>query len=356
MRLGALCTGRDNNVQLLRILAAGAVVLFHCYALTNFWIDEPLYRLAPELNLGSLGVKTFFVISGFLVTQSWLARPRLGSFALARALRIYPALIAATLFTIALAAASSTLPLRAFLSDSVTVDYLLRTASGFEVRDRLPGAFAGNPFKDAVNGSLWTLPIELRLYVAIAVAGIVGLLAHRGRWLVAILVLGFAAIVWPESLNVALAAPGGGAIIGQLALLFALGSLAFVFRDAIPISIAATVAAVAFIAWNPIGLGRGPLFDPLLAYVVLVLGYHPRLRAHAYNRVGDYSYGVYVYAFPLQQTLVERIPSLSPLALFALALPCTLAVAIVSWHALERPALAWKSRTRGRAGEKAMRV
>jgi peptidoglycan/LPS O-acetylase OafA/YrhL len=80
--------------------------------------------------------------------------------------------------------------------------------------------------------------------------------------------------------------------------------------------------------------------------VILVLAYHPRVRFNAYNRVGDYSYGVYVYAFPLQQTLVERLPSLQPLALFALALPCTLAVAMLSWHALERPALALKSRAR----------
>jgi peptidoglycan/LPS O-acetylase OafA/YrhL len=346
MRLGALCQGRDNNIQLLRILAAIAVVLFHCYALTNFWIDEPLYRLAPELNLGSLGVKTFFVISGFLVTQSWLNRPHVGSFALARALRIYPALIAATVFTIALAACSSALPLRAFLADNATIDYLLRTASGFEVRDRLPGAFATNPFKDAVNGSLWTLPIELRLYLAIALAGVIGLLARRWRWLVAIVAIGLVALARPQWLNVALGAAGGGAVIAQLALLFALGSLAYVWRNVIPVSIIAAIAAVALIAWNPLGLGRAALFEPLLAYIVLVLGYHPRLDAHAYNRVGDYSYGVYVYAFPLQQTLVERIPSLPPLGLFALALPCTLAVAIVSWHAFERPALALKSRTR----------
>ena len=75
-RLGTLVAGRDNNVQLLRLCAAAAVLLFHCYALTDHWTDEPVWRLAPDLNLGALGVETFFFISGFLVTQRWLSRAR----------------------------------------------------------------------------------------------------------------------------------------------------------------------------------------------------------------------------------------------------------------------------------------
>jgi len=99
-RLGDCTAGRDNDMQLLRVLAAAAVLLFHCYALTDHWTDEPLWRAAPPLNLGALGVEVFFVISGFLVTQSWLAREHLASFAVARALRIYPALVAATILTV----------------------------------------------------------------------------------------------------------------------------------------------------------------------------------------------------------------------------------------------------------------
>ena len=74
MRLGELAHGRANNFNLIRFAAASAVIVFHSYALTGRWTDEPLWRLAPELNFGALGVKIFFVISGFLVTQSWLAR------------------------------------------------------------------------------------------------------------------------------------------------------------------------------------------------------------------------------------------------------------------------------------------
>ena len=186
LRLGDLTGGRDNNILLLRFVAALAVILFHCYALTGRWTDEPLWKAAPELNLGAIGVKMFFVISGFLVTQSWITRQRLDQFVVARVLRIYPALVAATLWTIALAALSSYLPATAFFTHPQTGDYFWRTALAVDTREGLPGAFAGNPFPHAVNGSLWTLPIELRLYLALALAGVVGLVTRRALWLLAV--------------------------------------------------------------------------------------------------------------------------------------------------------------------------
>ena len=85
------------------------------------------------------------------------------------------------------------------------------------------------------------------------------------------------------------------------------------------------------------------MFAPLLTYAVLVAAYHPNLRWRLPNRAGDYSYGLYVYAFPIQQTIVQRAGNLEPLTLFAYAFPVTLVMAMLSWHALERPALGLKS-------------
>jgi peptidoglycan/LPS O-acetylase OafA/YrhL len=339
-RLGDLAHGRDNNFQLVRLFAAAFVVVFHSYALTGRWTHEPLWRLMPEANFGALGVKIFFVVSGFLVTKSWLARQSVAPFVAARMLRIYPALVAATLLTIALAGASSTLAWPQFLAHPQTVDYAWRVALGFDMVYRLPGAFPTNPFPHDVNGSLWTLPIELRLYVVLLVAGFLGILARRGSWLsiVAALVAVFA---WrPEWFPLS----PNDKVVRELALLFGLGSVAYVWRASIPVSLAGAAAAIAIVAWNPAGIGRGVLFSPLLAYVVLVIAYHPLLTWHAFNRLGDYSYGLYVYSFPLQQTLMQRFPALEPAALLAWSLPLGLAVAALSWHALEAPALALKSR------------
>jgi peptidoglycan/LPS O-acetylase OafA/YrhL len=340
--LSALAHGRNNNFQLIRLAAATAVVFFHCYALTDHWTDEPLSRVIPELNFGYLGVACFFVISGFLVTQSWLARARVVPFVAARVLRIYPALIGAVLLTLALAFASSALDWRGFFGNPQTLDYILHVAPGWEMRYRLPGAFPANPFPHDTNGSLWTLPIELRLYVAVLVAGIAGILTRRFAWLALLCAL-LAVFVWrPDWFPIS----PYDSVTQRLALLFALGSLACVSRETIPVSLAAASIAVLLVILNPAGLARGVLMLPLLAYLVLVAAYHPWLSWHAFNRVGDYSYGVYVYAFPIQQTLVERIPGIEPLPLFALALPATLAVAVLSWHCVEKPALGLKSRFR----------
>jgi peptidoglycan/LPS O-acetylase OafA/YrhL len=339
-RLSALAHGRDNNFQLIRLLSATAVVLFHSYALTNHWEDEPLWQRIPELNLGALGVGCFFVISGYLITQSWLARGRILPFVAARVLRIYPALIGAVVLSLILAGFSSALDWRSFLAHPQTVDFVLHVTPAWEMRYRLPGAFPTNPMPHDVNGSLWTLPIELRLYIAVLIVGVAGLLARRLVWLAALCAL-LALYLWhPEWFPW----PPYDLATRGLVLMFALGSLASVWRGAMPVSLTVAAVALLLVIFNPAGLARGVLFAPLLAYIVLVVAYHPRLTWPAFNRLGDYSYGVYVYSFPIQQTLIERIPGIEPVPLFALALPLTLVVAVLSWHYIERPALGLKSR------------
>jgi peptidoglycan/LPS O-acetylase OafA/YrhL len=341
MRLGDLTQSRDNNFNLIRFLSATAVIFFHSYALTNRLTDEPMWKLAPELNFGLLGVKAFFLVSGFLVTRSWIEHGRLVTFAVARSLRIYPALICATILGIALAAWSSALPIAGFLAHPQTLDYAWRSATAFEVSYWLPGAFVTNPYPNGVNGSLWTLPVELRLYLALGVAGLAGVLGRRVLWAIVIVLLIALVAAKPEWFPLA---KYGSAVIRDLALLFALGSLAYVWRDRIALSATAALAAIVLVAWDPGGLARGPLFEPLLAYVLLVAAYHPQLAWPSFNRIGDYSYGLYIYSFPIQQTLAWRIAGIEPIALFATSFPLTLALAAISWHMVEKPALGLKSR------------
>ncbi|MCC7112797.1 MAG: acyltransferase [Burkholderiales bacterium] len=333
--------GRDNNVLALRYLAAAGVILFHCYALTDRWIDEPLWRVAPPLNFGALGVQVFFVLSGVLVARSWIERPSLAAYAAARALRIYPALVAATILTIALAGAGSALPWREFLASGATWRYLAGTATGYDALAALPGAYAANPYPHAVNGSLWTLPVELRLYVAVAIAGVLGLLVRPRAWLVASALLVGAALAWPDRVPLDPRGPD----TRLAALLFLLGSLATVWRARVVLSVPAAALLVVAVAVDPGGaLREGPAFAVALAYVVLVVGWHPALRVPAVHRAPDASYGLYVYAFPIQQTIVRLDRDIGPLALFAATLAATLALAALSWTLIEAPALRLKSR------------
>jgi peptidoglycan/LPS O-acetylase OafA/YrhL len=344
MRLGDFTQGRDNNIQLIRLVAAAAVMLFHSYVFTGRMGEDPVFVATGTTDSSVIGVDCFFVLSGFLVTRSWLSRPSLVAFAAARALRIYPALFVAVALSIVLAGASSAVPWRAFVASPATIDFAWRNALAWEVRYLLPGAFVDNPYPGAVNGSLWTLPVELRLYIAVAIAGLAGLLARVDRC-AALLVVLVAVFAWkPEWLPL----DPNAASVRNLALLFGLGALAYVARDRVPLSLTAFAVAVAVFILNPWGLGRGLWFTLTVAYGTLVLAYHPRIQWRAYNRVGDYSYGLYVYAFPVQQTIIARVPGLTPAELFAVSFAVTLGLAALSWHALERPALALKAKFRDR--------
>jgi len=338
--LGALVHGRSNNFQLLRFAGATFVVFFHCFALTNRWTEEPLWRLSHDWNFGALGVKIFFVISGFLVTKSWQQRSRLLPFMSARALRIYPALILATLFTVALAGVSTSLTWSAFLTDPITRDFVWHTASGWSLRDELPGAFVANPFPRSVNGSLWTLPVEIRLYIYVGLAGAVALIAQRWLFATAMVFAIAVTLLSPEWLQTLSIDAGSSSVV----ILFAIGSLAWLVRDWLPVSLPFALAAVIALLAIPVDVGRGILFAALFSYLVLAIAFHPLVQFPAFNRIGDYSYGIYVYAFPIQQTLIQRNPDWSPTTLFLTAMPLLVALAMLSWHGVEKPMLGLKSR------------
>jgi len=344
-RLADVADGRDNNVLAIRHLAAAAVILFHSYALTDRWSEEPLWAHAAPINLAIVGVGAFFVLSGVLVTQSWIARPTLRAFLPARVLRIYPALVAATAVTILLAGASVDVTWREWLSSADTWRYLLRTATAVGGIETLPGAFAANPFPNAVNGSLWTLPVEVRLYLVVAFAGLAGLLVRPRAWLAAAAALVALALGWPE--GVPLDPNTEGARLA--AFLFLLGSLACAWRHRLPLSLPVAAALLAAIAVDAGGAMRGgPGFALALAYLVLVAGWHPALRLSRLARAPDWSYGLYVYAFPIQQAIVRLDTGIAPLSLFAFSMVTTLVAAGLSWRFLEAPALRLKSRFRPR--------
>jgi peptidoglycan/LPS O-acetylase OafA/YrhL len=128
-----------------------------------------------------------------------------------------------------------------------------------------------------------------------------------------------------------------------MSVIFLFGMFFYMNRDRVPLSIPFAAALLALIAI----LHKVPditnFYLPAVAYVVLVLAYHPKLYFAAFTRLGDYSYGLYIYAFPTQQWIAYHFKGIRPVPLFLLAYPCILAIAVLSWKFIEKPMLALKT-------------
>lgn len=342
--LADFASGRTNNFYLLRFFAATLVILSHSFPIAWGINFEPVDMYFGHLETGgTLGVLIFFAVSGFLITQSFVTRGgRLKSFLTARFLRIYPGLAAATIFSVLLACFATDVPMRQFFfTDHLTRKFLLHNALSYPTEFYLPGTFTENPFPRAVNGPLWTLPIELEMYLVVAGLGIFGLFASR-EWFntfFAAFILVVSTVKLTDLPLVYSDVPG----VARMAIIFLIGALFYMNRDRIRISIPWMILFLAaIIHWH-----KSPnikmLYLPAIAYIVFVLAYHPKLYFAAFNRLGDYSYGLYIYAFPIQQLISHYHKGIRAIPLFLFAFPCILVVAIFSWHCIEKPSLKLKT-------------
>jgi peptidoglycan/LPS O-acetylase OafA/YrhL len=336
---------RDNNFDFMRLVGAALVIVGHAFVLTG---EAPPGMLG--MGLHSLGVKIFFVVSGYLVTESWLRDPSVLRFLLRRSLRIFPALIACVLMTVLLLGPVVTrLPMTDYLVSPVTWDYLSNIA--LYVRFGLPGVFESNTFPNAVNGSLWTLPVE---FVAYSLLPLVLLLMRLrgGAWLAAALALGLVIAEiglrgFPITEQPVIYATG--VISGlQLTTYFVIGSAYRLLRleRFLHVHWAALLLATSMLV--PVGGVTLALWQYLaIPYVTLAFAM-PRVAHFArVSRYGDFSYGLYLYAFPMQQLAVLLSGNEhTPYANMAFALATAGMLAVFSWHYVERPAQALKPRKR----------
>lgn len=275
--------------------------------------------------------------------------PRPGAYAAKRALRLLPALYVVVLVSaFVLGPLATTLPLGEYLTDAGTYTYVLRTGLLYTVGGHLPGVFDGNLVAGAVNGSLWTIPIEAACYLAIGVLGVLGLL--RRRWVPGLLFVALWVAMSPRIPTTQLGSGDATSLDGgelltaiRLAAIFFGGVLLFAFRDRVRLrwdwfaAMLVVFLAASRTDWVPF------LAVPLFSYLVLVLAYRTPAGWRRITAPGDVSYGLYLYAFPVQQALVAWLgPELGPARMFALALPITYLLALASWRLVEVPALARK--------------
>lgn len=343
-RLGEVLPGRDNNLNAIRMIAASLVLVSHAFPITlGAGAAEPLLRQTGS-SLGHYSVAVFFGISGLLMARSFDRRRTMSHFIVARALRLFPALFVVLVLTVLAGAWFTALPIRLYLADHGTWTYVPANLTLAFLQYPLPGVFESNPYGPPINGSLWTLIYEIACYAGVAILGLLGVLRHRWLTLAALVLVALLHFSGPYIASAGLPLPQAIiARIDALALLtfpFMLGTFAYVWRDKIRMS-----GWAAVLLWVPVPfMAAGHLMASwivlALLYTTFWIGFVPKGAALAYNRLGDYSYGVYIYAFPVQQTVMHLVPGISPIANMALAMPVTLSLAVLSWHLIEARALA----------------
>jgi peptidoglycan/LPS O-acetylase OafA/YrhL len=341
--LGNAIESHDNGFNLVRLCCALLVVVYHAWQLarTGAGPDPISAILAPHADLGSIAVSVFFLVSGIFVTQSWLRDPHVGRYAVRRLVRIIPGLFVCLLVTTTLAVTFFSDKGLAGLFTGETWRFILGSTYLHGLQYIIPPEelrIAGVLGGIDLNGPLWTLYWEARMYVMVALLGVCAMLTQRTWMRAAAIFLLLAANLFPTVLSgyiwevrwwsfflvgmlLQTLAPTVRAglihVLGALALIALNGtrSLAMTGSTLTFFGLALLLGAVAL--W--VGTARGPQV--------------PHIHRH------DYSYGIYIYHWPVILMVREVLPPVNPPVLLAATLACLIPVAILSWHFVERPTI-----------------
>lgn len=324
--------GHSNNFDFVRVLAASLVIVSHQYGLMG--LGEP--EAFPGFSYGGIGVLIFFSLSGYLVAQSWDRDSNLFRFTVKRALRIFPGLICVTLLmALIMGPRVSSLDAQTYFAGPEVWRFITHTIGLWDMPDRLPGVFTTNHV-GTVNSSLWTIPVELKWYGFLAFLGLLGVFRVRFALPAMIVVLALCRFVLPF--------PGAHHVLLEFGLCFMSGMAMHVCRADIERyrqQIQATLACAAVALW----LLKMEYFAVVVAlpYLVVTVGTARTAVLRRFGRFGDLSYGLYIYAFPIQQTIIHSSHNTAPFWLNLVASSAAIAIlAFLSWHLIESPALELK--------------
>lgn len=332
---------RDNNFSLLRLIAASLVIFSHCYPLAGSVSAEPLARLTGILDLSTAAVICFFVISGFLVTQSAVNSRSMLAFAIARFLRIAPGLaFVAMVTTLIIGPLASSYGAKEYFSASNTWRYLIKTPL-LDVGRYLPGVFEKNPLPFGVNGSLWTIQIEVWLYTVVAILALLQAFRYR---LIFLCITGTAFLLFSISVeSVMHFYPRSDVYMTtRLIACFFIGATFYVFRSWLYLSpiIGMALIVLSWFSWNTAYFGYS--FYLTFAYWTILIAFSPsNYLSRFFDRL-DLSYGLYIFGFPVQQLIVSFYAPVSPTELFFASYPIVILLSLFSWYFVESKALRLK--------------
>lgn len=320
---------RSNNFTLMRFIFAWAVLIGHSFPITGNGSDPISKFLLPYAWIGSIAVSGFFAVSGYLVTASIMQRS-IPTFIASRVLRLYPAVIVYSLICVFLIGPLNTIvPMNEYFQAKPW--YNLLNATLWEWAYNLPYVFQNNPFPGATNGSTWTLPAEIRCYLLILFLGFFGVFDSRMRANVALFIL----LILVDVSYVSIPLFGKSSNFASPLMFFLLGSIFWVNRNILPLNWLLAAAAVTALFFAPKTGFYHYLYPICLTYIIFMFVY--RTPHVDIDRFGDISYGVYIYAWPVQQMVWGQGQSayLNILISTSIVFP----LAYLSWRFIEKPAL-----------------
>lgn len=329
---------KNNSFDFVRVMAAIGVIFSHSFAL----VGKPEPHIG-NINLGGFCVWVFFIISGYLISYSWKSYPRFNVYMYKRMLRIFPALIVAVILSIISLGLISKLSYHDYILSQVTRDYMNNILL-INTQYSLPGVFENNPYPGAVNGSIWTLSYEFLMYVLVAVLGSMLLLNRKGVLRIWLLLLLISLL---PLINIDLSSVGtilyfNPGLVFQMGLMFFSGVLFQTYDKNInykywPITIL-VFFSISYLA---------PALTTIVAGLLLaysVIGFCKTGVFSGISKFGDVSYGVYIYAFIIQQTVQHFIPTNNPYKLFIYSTLISIVFGFLSWHFVEKRFIKLKSR------------
>jgi peptidoglycan/LPS O-acetylase OafA/YrhL len=339
---------RQNNIEFLRLGLALMVVFAHSFAVTQTSAEPFALLTRGQATGGTIAVDAFFILSGFLITASYERSSSIFSFLKKRIVRIYPAFLVVTLV-----AALCVVPLGGGQLEGrgAVGKAALVIASIVRLKDvQSLGTFVNNPYPHVVNASLWTVSYEFLCYLGVAILGLTTWLRRRraiaglfGASLVVSLL--FAYFRWQSPHTPETALFGYPQAWARFIPMYLAGVVFYLYRDRIRLHRWGGILSVfAMAAACAIPLGYTLLFPLFGSYLLMYIAYWERVPLYRIMRFGDLSYGTYLYAFPIQQLMMQHFVQYfgvgnSPLRLFAIATPPVLAAAAMSWHLVEHPSL-----------------
>jgi len=336
-KLEAVFDPRLNALNALRLLLAVGVIFFHSFPLTG----TPLQWLPAAQFLGNGFVDGFFALSGYLILSSWMRNPNWWVFLRARLLRILPAFYVCLAFTAFVAA-----PLAVVLQGKgippgfpESMESFFKNNALLEMRQfDIAGTPADIPYPNAWNGSLWTLYWEFKCYLAVLALGVLGCLKWRVT-VPAIFLLTLAGSITAHFAHIDSVLVNNTLRFG---LMFSAGSLIYAYRHRIPANRGLVALSALIVGWSTT-VPDYRFYSALpLAYLLIVVGSLIKIRRlHLKN---DLSYGMYIYAFPVQQLLATvGLAAWGPLGFGIVSTLVTLPLAAASWFLIERRALRYKT-------------